>query len=93
MQTVEILGLAAGTCTTAAFLPQVIQVWQTRSTSDISLSMYCTLLLGILLWLACGIIMSSISIVLANGVTLFLAGSVLVMKLRFEKARLSSENQ
>jgi hypothetical protein len=37
--------------------------------------------------------MSSISIVLANGVTLFLAGSVLVMKLRFEKARLSSENQ
>ena len=86
MQLVEILGFVAGTCTTAAFLPQVIQVWRTRSAADISLGMYCVFLLGVFLWLAYGIIMSAMSMIVANSVTLCLAGMVLLMKLRFERA-------
>ncbi len=98
MQFVEILGFVAGACTTAAFLPQVIHVWRTRSAADISLGMYCVFLLGVFLWLAYGIITSAMSMILANGVTLLLAGSVLFMKLRFERAvgtqeRSSSESQ
>lgn len=84
MQTVEILGLVAGTCTTAAFLPQVLQIRRTRSASDISLLMYCTFVLGVCLWLAYGVLTSSISMILANGLTLLLAGAVLWMKLHFE---------
>lgn len=92
MQFVEILGFVAGACTTAAFLPQVIHVWRTRSAADISLGMYCVLVLGIILWLAYGIITSAMSMILANGVTLLLAGSVLFMKLRFERAALPADN-
>lgn len=86
MQLVEILGFVAGTCTTAAFLPQVLHVWRTRSAADISLGMYAVFLLGVSLWLIYGIINAAVSIILANGITLILAGLVLVMKLRFERA-------
>ncbi len=91
MQLVEILGFVAGTCTTAAFLPQVIQVWRTRSAADISLGMYCVFLLGVFLWLAYGIIVSAMSMIVANSVTLCLAGLVLLMKLRFERAASSAD--
>ncbi|MFT3847114.1 MAG: SemiSWEET transporter [Propionivibrio sp.] len=91
MQFVEILGFVAGTCTTAAFLPQVVHVWRTRSASDISLGMYCVFLLGVVLWLAYGIIMSAVSMILANGITLLLAGLVLFMKLRFERTAASAD--
>ena len=91
MQFVEVLGFVAGACTTAAFLPQVTHVWRTRPAADISLGMYCVFLLGVFLWLAYGIIMSAMSMILANGVTLLLAGSVLFMKLRFERAVVTQE--
>ena len=85
MQFVETLGFVAGACRTAAFLPQVFHVWRTRSAADISLGMYCVFLLGVFLWLAYGIIVSALSMIIANGITLLLAGSVLFMKLRFER--------
>ena len=91
MQLVEVLGFVAGTCTTAAFLPQVIQVWRTRSAADISLGMYCVFLLGVFLWLAYGIIVSAMSMIVANSVTLCLAGLVLLMKLRFERPGASAD--
>jgi len=34
---VPLLGFAAATCTTVAFVPQVLHIWRTRSTRDISL--------------------------------------------------------
>jgi MtN3 and saliva related transmembrane protein len=48
------LGLTAAFCSTVAFLPQVVKTWKSRSTADISLSMYLVLVLGIILWLAYG---------------------------------------
>ena len=36
----HLIGLAAAFCTTIAFLPQVVRTWQTRSTKDLSLSMF-----------------------------------------------------
>ena len=84
MQFIETLGFIAGACTTAAFLPQVIQVWRTRSAADISLWMYCVFLFGVALWLAYGIFMAALPLILTNSITLLLAGAVLAMKLRFE---------
>src|SRR3712207_3680288 len=39
---------AAAFCTTAAFVPQVLRVWRTRSTGDISLRMFLALVTGLL---------------------------------------------
>ena len=43
METIEIIGLIAATCTTTAFVPQVYKALREKSTADISLTMYIVL--------------------------------------------------
>ena len=78
------LGLAAGTLTTLAFVPQVIKVWRTRAARDISLSTFAALAVGIVLWLAYGVLIGDLPLVAANGVTLGLVAAVLWGKLKFK---------
>lgn len=79
---VETIGLAAGSLTTASFLPQVFKIFRDRNTAGISLVMYGAFNLGVALWLVYGIVIGSLSITISNAVTLVLAGTVLMMKLR-----------
>ncbi len=83
MDIITLLGLVAGCLTTAAFLPQFVQVWKTRSTGDLSLSMYIVICTGIFLWLIYGIAIGSVPVIAANAVTLVIATGILVMKIRF----------
>jgi MtN3 and saliva related transmembrane protein len=82
-ETMELIGIAAGCCTTASFVPQVVRTWRTRSVGDISLRMYLLLCVGVLLWLFYGALVGSVAVLAANAVTLLLAASVLGMKLVF----------
>lgn len=82
MDLVGIIGVSAGTLTTIAFLPQVVKAWRTRSTRDVSLNMYLVLFIGIALWLLYGLLRADPPLILANAVTLLLAGAVLALKLR-----------
>jgi MtN3 and saliva related transmembrane protein len=77
------IGFIAAILTTVSFVPQVLKVWRTRSAKDISLGMYSLFTLGIAAWLVYGVLIDSWPVILANLVTLMLAGSVLVMKLKF----------
>lgn len=82
MDTIEIIGLVAASLTTSAFVPQVYKTWKTRSTRDISFTMYGAFLIGTILWLYYGIYHSSLAIILANAVTGILVVCMLVLKLR-----------
>ena len=77
-----IIGLIAGILTTVAFVPQVIKTWRSHSTHDISLAMFAIFTTGVFAWLLYGLMIEDLPIVVANAVTLALAGSILVMKLR-----------
>ena len=77
------LGLLAGFLTTVAFVPQVVKTWKSRSAQDVSLRMFLTFVSGVALWLVYGFVRGDLAMVLANGVTLVLAGSILFFKLRF----------
>ena len=77
------IGFAAAALTTLAFLPQAVKSWRSRSTTDVSLGMALLLVTGIVLWLAYGLLRADLPIIAANAVTLVLAGSILVSKLRF----------
>jgi MtN3 and saliva related transmembrane protein len=81
---VDALGLVAGCLTTAAFVPQVVRVWRTRSTRDISFAMFLLLTVGIGMWLIYGLFIESRPVVLANGVTLVLAMAILAAKIRYK---------
>lgn len=89
----DLLGFVAGVCTTVSFLPQVIQVWRTRSVDDISLGMYSTFVFGVGLWLIYGIVTVQIALIVTNTITLALAGSVLAMKLRYGRRHARAENK
>ncbi len=82
MKLVTLLGLAAAFCTTAAYLPQVIHTWRTRSTKDLSLPMFSVLTTGVFLWLVYGAIIGDLPLIVANGVTFLLSGTILAFKLR-----------
>ena len=78
------IGFAAATLTTIAFIPQVIKVWKTRSARDVSLGMYALFSTGVALWLAYGVLIESWPVIVANSITLLLAGAVLAMKVKFD---------
>ena len=80
---IELIGMLAGILTTAAFVPQVLKCWRSRSTADISLIMFSTMTTGVFLWLVYGLFLQSPSLIVANSVTLFLSGAILLMKVRF----------
>jgi MtN3 and saliva related transmembrane protein len=82
MALLDYSGYAAALCTTGAYIPQVIKVWRSRATKDISLKMFLVLVTGLALWLTYGIWRGEIPLILANGTTLMLASTILYFKLR-----------
>ena len=78
------LGYIAGFFTTIAFLPQVIKVWKTKSTKDISIWMFLIFNLGVFLWLIYGILIKNYALIFANTITLILSLSILVAKILFK---------
>jgi MtN3 and saliva related transmembrane protein len=83
MNYTEWIGYAAASLTTVSFVPQAWLTFKTRDVSGISLGMYSAFTLGIALWLAYGLLIQAWPIVIANMITLALAASILVMRLRF----------
>jgi MtN3 and saliva related transmembrane protein len=80
---IEYVGLAAGALTTAAYLPQVYKTWRTKAVENISLVMYTSMSLGVLLWLVYGILIKAPAVIAANGVSLALVGGMLRMKIKY----------
>jgi MtN3 and saliva related transmembrane protein len=81
---VNLMGFSAAILTTIAFVPQVIKVLRTRSTRDVSSGMYALFTTGVALWFCYGVMIGSWPVIVANAVTLVLAGLVLVMKIRMD---------
>lgn len=79
----DLIGYAAAFLTTVSFVPQVWLTLRTRDVSGVSLGMYSLFTLGIALWLIYGLIQRSWPLVGANAITLLLALTVLVMRLRY----------
>lgn len=79
----DLIGYLAATLTTISFVPQAWLVWRTRRAENLSLAMYLVFATGVALWLVYGLWIGSWPVVIANAITLMLAGFILVMKLRF----------
>ena len=81
----DAVGSVAAFLTTVSFVPQVWQTFRTRDVSGISLGMYSVFTVGIALWLAYGLMLQALPIVIANAITLLLALSILMMKLIYAR--------
>lgn len=78
----QTIGFLAGLLTTAAFVPQALYAWRTRSTRDISLLTVVAFTVGISLWVFYGALIHSLPIFLWNVITLVLNLGILSAKLR-----------
>lgn len=83
MQTSDLIGYLAAALTTCSFVPQALHTFRTRDVSGISLGMYSVFTAGVALWLVYGLALAAWPIVVANAITLTLAGTILAMKLRY----------
>ncbi len=78
------IGSIAAILTTFAFLPQVIKVIKTKDTESIALCMYLMQVVGIALWLFHGLAIDDLPLIMANGVSLVLSGTILYYKLKYK---------
>lgn len=83
MPLAEVIGFTAAVLTTVAFVPQAVKAIRERDTRSISLGMYVIFTTGIGFWLIYGIMLGSWPLIFSNVVTIALAGTILVTKLRF----------
>ncbi len=81
---ITLLGLVAGTLTTASFIPQVVKTWKSRSAKDISLVMFSTFCIGILIWIIYGFLIRSVPVILTNIITFILAFIILILKIKYK---------
>lgn len=77
------IGIIAGTLTTSAFLPQVVQAAKTKQTKDLSLAMFVVTAMGLTLWIVYGVFVKSAPIILANTVTLALVCYLIFLKVKY----------
>ena len=78
---IDWLGFMAAGLTTSSFVPQAWLTFRTRDVSGISLGMYTAFTLGILAWLAYGLMLGAWPVIIANAITLALAAGILIMKI------------
>ncbi|WP_412067092.1 SemiSWEET family sugar transporter [Rubrivirga sp. IMCC43871] len=72
MTAVTVLGMVAAACTMSSFVPQVVKTWRSGSSADLSIGMYALLTVGAALWLAYGLAIRDLPVIVTNFVTLAL---------------------
>ena len=81
LNNVHWVGIVAGTLTTAAAVPQIIQILKTRETRNISLTMYVMSVVGVAIWIYYGLQIKSPPIVIFNIINFVLNLIILFAKL------------
>ena len=77
-----LIDLAAASCTTASYVPQLKKCCDTGRAEDLSKKMILTLGLGIALWVVYGFAQRDVVIILANGISLLLLLGIFYFKWR-----------
>jgi MtN3 and saliva related transmembrane protein len=84
MDAITIIGLIAALFTTVSLLPQLIKVYKTKSTKDISTGMFTLFGTGVLLWFVYGVFINDIPIIVANSLAFIQAAMILFFKAKYK---------
>lgn len=83
MSPAEWLGFIAGALTTSSTIPQIIRVYKLKSAREISLLFNTLLLAGISCWLAYGIWLGLLSVIVWNIIGVISVAWLLLAKLKY----------
>ena len=80
---IDYLGFVAGFFTTFAVVPQILRVYRLKSAREISVLFNSSLLLGLFCWLAYGIVLKIVPLIVWNAIGACLTTMLLFAKLRY----------
>ena len=81
----QVIGYTASVVTTVSCIPQVYQVYRTKTARDVSTTFMSTIISGLSLWLTYGVMINNYPLIGANAVSIVLYSSVLGMKFFYAK--------
>ena len=87
MSPAEYLGIFAGIFTTFAIVPQIIRIYKLKSAREISFLFTSLLLLGIIVWLAYGIVLGLVPLIIWNSIGIILNGWLLFAKFKYGRVK------
>ncbi len=83
MDVVTIVGLSAALLSTASLFPQLVKIWRSKSTKDISMGMFAMFSIGVLLWFIYGVLLNNLPIIIANFFGFIQAAVILYYKIKY----------
>ena len=84
--TLGIVAISAVVLILIGWVPQIIQGYKTKKLEDVSKYLVIAIFSGAALWLIYGIEIDDVYIIGVNVAAMFLTMTVLIMKLKYEKA-------
>ncbi|MBW2638299.1 MAG: SemiSWEET transporter [Deltaproteobacteria bacterium] len=82
MNTATIIGLTAAFLSSISMIPQVMKVYRTKKTKDLSLGAFAVLAVGLFLWFVYGIMIQAIPVIIGNAIGLSLVCYIVIMKIQ-----------
>jgi len=79
----NVIGVAAGLCSMASFVPQLIKIAREKDATGVSLTMFAITITGFALWIAFGLLSDAWPVALSNSICLVLAGAIFSLRLRY----------
>ncbi len=92
MDTIQIVGTAAGVLTAVSMLPQLIKIIKEKKADDVSIFMLVMLNTGLILWSIYGFMKDDMPIIFTNCFSILLNITVLVLRIKFSGTKEVSAN-
>jgi len=83
--TTDIIGYLGGLFIMVSFIPQVIQSARTKSVGDLSVLLVIATLIGTIFWIAYGILIKSLPVIITNSVFEIFVVYQLYLKIKYQK--------
>jgi MtN3 and saliva related transmembrane protein len=84
MYAITVVGLIAALFTTVSLVPQLIKIYKTKSTRDISTGMFMLFCGGVFLWFVYGVLVNDFPIIIANSLAFIQALIILFFKIKYK---------
>jgi len=81
MSMADLIGFMAAVICSISMTPQVIKIYRTKKTDDLSLGAFSVLATGLFLWLVYGMLIHSIPIIAGNTVGVSITLYIIIMKI------------
>ena len=83
MEWQELLGIAAGCCTSGSLVPQLVKVIREKDASNVATGMLLILMVGLGLWVWYGIEKKDVPIIATNAFSILVNTGLLICRFRY----------